>query len=285
MLLLLWYALKIARDWVQRTLEAQFCLIETEVGRGGGGWDLLKSKIRWKYLFSCEFVAIFLKKPQIRTLQTGKANMINIMTVWCAGEGSQNVSSLEIIVHYMHEHELLKGRKMKEKKFSSSLCTCWLFPGFLFLLYIQIWVGSEREIAREGRETPGKFFFFPSWARKIFPQLLATFRKENSICCQFKVFTIIFAFPLEIQLILLWLQNFAQVARTGVIIFQAMKQVNAFGICYKRWVVEREKLSSQRGASTHQGFAIANDDHDDDENWKSFFTIVFLLEANPWPTQ
>lgn len=44
------------------------------------------------------------------------------------------VSSLEIIVHYMHEHEIFKH---------FCLCTCWLFPGFF--LSSDFLVGDEAE--------------------------------------------------------------------------------------------------------------------------------------------
>jgi hypothetical protein len=59
------------------------------------------------------------------------------------GEGGgevQRVSSLEIIVHYMHEHELLKGQKKRGKK---------CFPRRLHLLAI-----SERAVLDGVSEIP-----------------------------------------------------------------------------------------------------------------------------------
>lgn len=47
--------------------------------------------------------------------------------------------------------------------------------------------------------------------------------------------------------------------------------------------MEREKLSSRRGASTHQGFYKATNDHDDDENWKSFLFLRLFFFSRQIP--
>lgn len=123
--LLLWYALKITRDSGSLNLSGGSVLSDREsfirvrgenakFNREIGEFRFMKAKIRWKTFIgfwvlariSCNFPPLWAEEL---SRKEGGVNMINIVTR--EGKSSQNVSSLEIIVHYMHEHELLKGRK------------------------------------------------------------------------------------------------------------------------------------------------------------------------------
>lgn len=186
----MWYALKITRDSGSLNSSGGSVLSDREsffrvrgenakFKREMGEFRFMKAKIRWKTFIgfwvlariSCNFPPLWLFGYLHRSLKIsakellrkeGGVNMINIVTR--EGTSSQNVSSLEIIVHYMHEHELLKGRKNDRKKnFFPRRLHLLAFPRFFFSFAFRFRLlplrSGQWEKVWDGRETPENFFF------------------------------------------------------------------------------------------------------------------------------